>query len=369
MKRKLILTIIGIYLLGVCFAEYKCADFRESAAGMNAYAWNEDYLFIAHGYSYDTDYLYTWESRHYSISSVNRKNGETFVLFERIDGRYVNLFIDETTLFVIWEVPGDSLNSITILGMDVRSNMVQFISTMSLTAKECLNDAIIYERCTYIITNQRIVRWDASSIDTLYTYAGKPNNSFYTNHIIIDGQALYFQEDNFVMSVDLNTWDIRLICEIDVMNEEKGYGNYECRFKLGDWQYNYIVIDSVIYYYDVEIQSTIAFDIQNEKMTVLSDDEIYFFYFSNDVIVYRKVEKQIDQLYGTTHVVNITQSDSIDLRDGREIPHGKLDDIIIPIGYGECIKPYTLKLYEDDGECSDKVIQIYSLKSIQISVQ
>lgn len=365
MKRKLILMLVAACLFGNCFAEYKCMDFRASDSGMDAYAWNEDYLFIAHGYFYDTDYLYTWESRHYSITSVNRENGETSVLFEKIDGRYVNLFIDGTTLFVIWEVPGDALNSITVLGLDVYSNIIRFISTISLTANEYLNDAVIYEECAYITTNQRIVRWDTRGMDTLYTYAGMPNNSFYNNHIIIDGDALYFQEDNFVMSLDLNTWDIRLICEIDVMNAEKGYSNYECRFKLGDWQYNYIVLDGVIYYYDVELQSTISFDMRKEEMTILSQDEIYFFCFSDDVIVYRRVMLQLDRLYGTTHVVNIAGNRSIDLIDDGEIPWDTLEDIIIPIGFGECIKPYTLKLYEDGGECRDDVIQIYSLKSIQ----
>lgn len=362
MKRKLTLMIIAICLFETCFAEYRLTDFRNSAGGMDAYAWNEDYLFIAHGYSCDGDYLRRWESGNYSIMSVNRENGETSVLFERVYGRYVNLFMDGDVLFAIWENTNEICDSITLISIDVYSNVIKCMSTMCLLPNEYLNDAVVYEKCAFIITNKRIFKWNAYNINTIYTFTGKSNNSFYYNHIIVDDGTLYFQEDSFIMSIDLNSEDVCLVCEINVMNEENGYDNYAQRFRLGSWQYNYAVINGVVYYYDVTSQHTVSFDILQKKMTILSFDEIYFFYLSDEMVIYRRVVKQNDELYCTTHIVSIAGRDAVDFPYDKEVPWTKLEDFIIPIGFGEYIKPYTLKLYEDSEKCCDKIMRIYTFE-------
>ncbi len=335
----MILVLLFVNLPAGC----ESGDFRKTAGGEEAYAWTDDYLFVASSYRLENE-LEDWISWHYSVSSINRQTKEKRLLVKEVYGQDVSLFIDGDGLYILWEMEGECY-SVGLMKLSVRSGLVNLVTTLNLEYFEYLRDAIVYNGNIILVTSSRVMEWDYYETQTLHVFRGEVGNSIYSNHVIIDEDILYCLEDSTIWAIDLITHSENEVRQVSTV-QNMSFKNRTDRQRITDWNYDYIIKHGILYYYDTNYDTdycaTIAVDLSDSESTVLTEDEVYFYSISNDQVAY-SIIKNIDwELSATTYILGVSGCEKLDLEHGQKVQWYK--ERLIPIGHGEFYKPDTSEL-------------------------
>ncbi len=120
------------------------------------------------------------------------------------------------------------------------------------------------------------------------------------------------------------------------------FKNRNDRERITHWNYDYIIMHGVLYYYDTDHCATVAVDLSDSESTVLTEDEVYFYSISDDQISYSIIKNINWELNVSTYILDVSGSEKLDLEHGKKVQWYK--EGLIPIGHGEFYKRDTSEL-------------------------
>ncbi|MBQ6594813.1 MAG: hypothetical protein IJH78_04030 [Clostridia bacterium] len=271
-------------------------EFEHSArfgyGGRNSYAWNDRFLFIANGYEVEGEPI-PWVVSHYSLTRLDKKTGNTITLYKDLRGADLDLMIskDKMVMFSQYHsysnTPGEDGDcTVKVIDFDGNAILPEAVIDLGIFVR----DHVLVDDVLYLITEERIFLWDFFNETINCIYKGHDLcNDLYASHVIVYEGKLFFQEEEYIKSLNLNTWQVESITEIDY---DENFDKYRFddrdlpnHWLLIDQSYNYVIVDNIIYHYDHTQKKLWMYDLDNKTTLFTNMADCHFSQFCTDGVV------------------------------------------------------------------------------------
>ena len=328
----------------------------------DSYAWKADKVFFSHGY-YTVDNTTTQRDLwpiHYDIYCADRLNGYVELLVKNIQADVVQLFVHREELYIVFydnhsyvvgsgywasDITNSWYSSCHVLLYNAADKNIKL--SYDIAFHEYIRDASIYSGRLYVITDNGIYCCYNNDTYAIHKFDGKSLNSIYENHMVFDDDILYFQEDDYVCSIDINTGNVKRETAIDDIYSKSYRDDKTDEYILKN--YNHIVVNGLIYYCDEQNGITMAYDTDSKGTFIASYKEYHFLSFTDGIIKAGCIERDSEMNYIVYDcLLSIDENGKLSEQIGRDEDGRLVGNTSIPIGNDQ----YTLPIDVDINKVS-----------------